>query len=172
MEPILRFDDVRHILEEWPSAGFAGEQVAEAGLGRGGVCPEGEPYVRRDRIYARGLVRDLVILYVPSRSCRRRACTVVTCVIMFGEPLTRPRSCCHCTLAALRGVGTRIECGCPPAAFGRALPQVLSLSPETGSGEVNMATLGQGSLSRDRDSPKPTSRPKSGSGEAEFWEDP
>jgi hypothetical protein len=62
-EPVLRFDDVCHSLKEWPSAGFAGEQVA--GLGRGGVGPEGEPCVRRDGVCARGLVCAPVVLYVP-----------------------------------------------------------------------------------------------------------
>jgi hypothetical protein len=33
-----------------------------------------------------------------------------------------------------------IECGCPPLAFRRA----LSLSPEIGSGEADMAVLGRG----------------------------
>jgi hypothetical protein len=52
------------------------------------------------------------------------------------------------------------------------LPQVLSLSPEMGSGEAGMASQGWGSLGRDEDLPEITPRPKSGSGEAEFWEDP
>jgi hypothetical protein len=65
-EPILRFDDVCRSLKEWPSARFVGEQVAEAGLGRGGVCPEGKLCIGRDRICARGLVCVPVILHVPS----------------------------------------------------------------------------------------------------------
>lgn len=36
-EPVLRFDDTRHSSKEWPFAGFALGQVAEAGLGRGKV---------------------------------------------------------------------------------------------------------------------------------------
>jgi hypothetical protein len=32
IEPILRFEDVRHSLKKCPSVGFAGEQVAGAGL--------------------------------------------------------------------------------------------------------------------------------------------
>jgi hypothetical protein len=70
------------------------------------------------------------------------ACIVVTCIIMVSESLTMSWSCCHYTPAALRGVGTRIECSCPPVAFGSALPQVLTFSPETGSGEANMDVLG------------------------------
>jgi hypothetical protein len=88
-----------------------------------------------------------------------------------GESLTRPRSCCHCTPAALRGVGTRIECGCPLVASG-CLPQVLSLLPEMGLDEADMASQGWGSLGRDGDLPKLTPHLKSGSGEAEFWVDP
>jgi hypothetical protein len=57
-----------------------------------------------------------------------------------GESLTRPQSHRHCTPATLCRVGTRIECGCPLAAFGRALPQVLPLLPETDSGEADMAS--------------------------------
>jgi hypothetical protein len=53
-----------------------------------------------------------------------------------------------------------------------ALPQVLSLSPEIGLGEADMASQGRGSLGRDRDLPELTPHTKSGSGEAEFWEDP
>jgi hypothetical protein len=62
----------------------------------------------------------------------------------------------------------RIECSCLPT----ALRQALSLSPEAGSGEANMAVLGRGSLGRDRDSPELTSCPRQASSEAEFWEDP
>ena len=47
-EPVLRFDDVHHSLKELPSAGFAGEQVAEARLERGGVCFEDEVGLGRD----------------------------------------------------------------------------------------------------------------------------
>jgi hypothetical protein len=83
----------------------------------------------------------------PVRCCQM-ACTRV---IMVGESLTRPWSRCHCTPAALRGVGTFIECGCPLVAFGRSLPQVLFLSLEAGSGEVDMTSLVWGSLGRDRD---------------------
>jgi hypothetical protein len=72
-EPILRFDDVCHSLKEWSSAGFAGEQVAEAGLRRGRVCHEGELSFGRDGVCAQGLVCASVILHVPSGAVRRRA---------------------------------------------------------------------------------------------------
>jgi hypothetical protein len=75
-EPVLRFNDVCHNLFEWPSVGFAGVQVAEVGLGRGGVRPEGELCIGRDRVCARGLVHAPVVLHVPSRAGRRRPCTV------------------------------------------------------------------------------------------------
>jgi hypothetical protein len=75
-EPILRFNDVCHSLIEWPSVGFTGEQVAEAGLGRGGGRLEGELCIGRDRVCARGLVHAPVVLHVPSRAGRRRSCTV------------------------------------------------------------------------------------------------
>jgi hypothetical protein len=39
-------------------------------------------------------------------------------------------------------VGMHIECGCPPATFIRSYPQTLSISPEAGSGEVNIAIPG------------------------------
>jgi hypothetical protein len=55
--------------------------------------------------------------------------------------LTRLRSRRHYTPAALFGVGTRIKCDCTPVAFGLALPQVLPLSPETGSGEAKFLIL-------------------------------
>jgi hypothetical protein len=45
-----------------------GEQVAEAGLGQGGVYLEGELYVGRDGVCARGLARVPVVLHVPSRA--------------------------------------------------------------------------------------------------------
>jgi hypothetical protein len=61
---------------------------------------------------------------------------------MVGESLTRLWFCCHYAPTALRGVGTRIECGCLPVDFGRALPQVLSFSLEMGLGEADMAVLG------------------------------
>lgn len=78
-----------------------------------------------------------------------------------GEYLTGLGSCYHCTPVTLRGVGTRIECGCPPWAFGLA----LSLSPEIDSGEANMAVLGRGG-----DSPKYVTYLRSSSGESEILE--
>jgi hypothetical protein len=62
----------------------------------------------------------------------------------------------------------RIECDCLPTALGQA----LSLSPEAGSSEVNMAVLGRGSLGWDEDSLELTSYLRQASSEAEFWEDP
>jgi hypothetical protein len=55
-----------------------------------------------------------------------------------------------------------------PSGLWEALPQVLSLSPEMGSSEADIASQGWGSLGRDGDLLKFTPRPKSGSGEAEF----
>jgi hypothetical protein len=75
-EPVLRFDDVHHSLKELPSAGFAGEQVAEARLERGGVCLERELCVGRDGVCAQGLVRSPVVLHVLSGAGRRRVCIV------------------------------------------------------------------------------------------------
>lgn len=64
-----------------------GEQVAEARLGLGGVYPDAEFYFGRDGVYARDLARTFVILYVPLEVGRRRAWTVVACVIIVGESL-------------------------------------------------------------------------------------
>jgi hypothetical protein len=51
-EPDLRFNDVRHSLNEWLPAGYVEEQVAKAGLGRGGVCPEDELCIGWDKVRA------------------------------------------------------------------------------------------------------------------------
>jgi hypothetical protein len=64
-------------------------------------------------------------------------------------------------------VGVHVECGCLPT----ALRQALSLLPEAGSSEVDMAVLRQGSLGQDGDSPELTSCPIQALVEAEFWED-
>jgi hypothetical protein len=45
-----------------------------------------------------------------------------------GESLTRLWSCCHCTPAILHRVGTRIECGCLPMAFGRLATSFILLA--------------------------------------------
>jgi hypothetical protein len=58
-------------------------------------------------------------------------CTRIIIVVNLS---TRLRSRRPCTPVALRGVGTRIECGCSPVALGRALSQVLPFLPKTGSG--------------------------------------
>jgi hypothetical protein len=55
-----------------------------------------------------------------------------------GKSFIRLWSYCHCTPVALDRVGMRIECGFPLLAFGCA----LSLSPEIGSGEVEIGSLG------------------------------
>jgi hypothetical protein len=47
---------------------------------------------------------------------------------MVGESLTRLQYCCHYMPAALREVGTCIECGCPPVAFGRLCPELALLA--------------------------------------------
>lgn len=83
-----------------------------------------------------------------------------------GESLTGLRSCYHCTPVTLRGVGTHIECGCPPRAFGLA----LSLSPEIGSGEADMVVLGRGCLGRGGDSPEYVTYLRASSGESEILE--
>jgi hypothetical protein len=72
-EPDSRFSDVHHSLKEWPPTGFTGEQVAEAGLGRDGVCSEGKLYVGRDGVHARGPIRAPVVLHVLSGAVRRHA---------------------------------------------------------------------------------------------------
>jgi hypothetical protein len=46
--------------------GIRGEQVAEAGFGQGEVYPEGELYVGRGGVCARGVARVPVVLHVPS----------------------------------------------------------------------------------------------------------
>jgi hypothetical protein len=89
--------------------GICREWVDETGLGRARVCPKVEFYFRRGGVCARGLACAPVVLYVPSKVGRRRAGTVVACVIIVGESLTGLRSCRSCTPAALRGVGMRIE---------------------------------------------------------------
>jgi hypothetical protein len=122
-EPGSSEAEVYHSLKEWPSVGFTGEKVAEAGLERGGVCPKGKLCVGRDKVCARGLSAPCRI------TCTVRGWQTVcvysgACVTKVCESLTRPRSCCHCTPTALRGVGTRIECGCPPVAFERLCPEL------------------------------------------------
>jgi hypothetical protein len=62
-EPVLIFEDVRTTVEGVVSCGIRGEQVAKAGLGRGGVC-------------ARGLACAPVVLYIPPEVGRRRVGTV------------------------------------------------------------------------------------------------
>jgi hypothetical protein len=83
-----------------------------------------------------------------------------------GESLTGLRSCYRCTAVTLREVGTSIECGYPPRAFGLA----LSLSPKIGSGEANMAVLGRGCLGRGGDSPEYVTYSRPSSGESEILE--
>jgi hypothetical protein len=85
------------------------EQVAKAGLGPGEVYPDAEFYFGRDGVYARDLASTFVVLYVPLGVSRRRAWTMVACVIIVGECLTRPQSCYSCTPTTLRGLGMRIE---------------------------------------------------------------
>jgi hypothetical protein len=83
----------------------------------------------RDRVCSRGLT-CILVLYLPSRVSRRRAAwTVVACVIIVGESMTGPRSCCSYTPAGLHGLGTHIECGCPSADFGWVLPWVCLPCP-------------------------------------------
>jgi hypothetical protein len=142
-ESILRFDDIRH---NWRSAfrgiyggaGSRGQAQARRSLSQGRALSRA-----RQSLHPRAGLRPC-LLHVLLGAGRRHACIVVACVIMVGESLTRERSCCHCAPTALRGVGTPIEWGCLPAAFGRALPHVLSFSPETGSCEEDMVVLGEG----------------------------
>jgi hypothetical protein len=98
-EPVLRFNDVCHSLKEWPPTGFTRDQVAEAGLWRGGFLSQG-----RVLHWARWSLRPRAgpcsfRIRCPVRCCQM-ACTRV---IMVGESLTRPWSRCHCTPATLRG---------------------------------------------------------------------
>jgi hypothetical protein len=72
-------------IEGVASCGIHEKQVAEAELGRGGVCPEAGVDFERDGVCARGPACTLVILYVPSGVGRRRAGIVVACVIIVGE---------------------------------------------------------------------------------------
>jgi hypothetical protein len=43
-KPIPEFEDVCATVERVASCGIRGEQVAEVGLGRGGVCPRAKFY--------------------------------------------------------------------------------------------------------------------------------
>jgi hypothetical protein len=122
-EPVLRFEDVCHS-EGVASCGIREERVAEAGLGRGRVYLEAEFYFGRDRVCARDLACTFVVLYVPSGVGRRCAGTVVACVIIVGESLTRLRSCYSCAPTSLCGLGVRIECCCPR----RSCPGFVSLT--------------------------------------------
>jgi hypothetical protein len=145
----------------------------------GRVGSRGRAWARRSLSRGRDLrqARWRLCLRADPRSCLiicpvRGRQTTCTCIIMVGESLTRLWSRRHYTLANLRRVGTLIQCGCPPVAFGRALPQLLSLSPKMGLGEADMASMGSGSLGRDGDLPELTPCLRSSSGEVVFWEDP
>jgi hypothetical protein len=60
-EPALGFVDTRHTVEGVASCGIRGDQVAEAGLGRGRVCLEVEAGYGRDGACARGSARTFVV---------------------------------------------------------------------------------------------------------------
>jgi hypothetical protein len=53
-KPVQGFEDARGMVERVVSRRIRGEQAAEAGLGRGGVCPEAKLDFGRSRVYARG----------------------------------------------------------------------------------------------------------------------
>lgn len=77
------------------SRGIRVEQVAEVGLGRDGVCSEGESCVEHGKVCARGLVCTPVVLHVQLGVDKRRAITVVARVITNGESLIRLRLVAH-----------------------------------------------------------------------------
>lgn len=79
--------DITSLQLGWPPAGFAWEQVVEVGLGRDGVCSEGESCVEHGKVCARGLVCTPVVLHVQLGVDKRRAITVVARVITNGESL-------------------------------------------------------------------------------------
>jgi hypothetical protein len=132
------------------SCGIRGEQVAEAGLEQDGVCPKAEFYFERGGVCVRGLACTLIVLYVPSKVGRRRAGTVVACVITVGESLMELRSCSSCTPAALCRVDMRIECCCHRRASAESCSRFVSLT--------------RGGLGRDGDrrSKERRTRPKRG----------
>jgi hypothetical protein len=63
-EPVLGFEDVCATVEGVASCGIHEEQVAEVGVGRGGVCPKTRFYFGRSGVCDRGLACTLVVLYV------------------------------------------------------------------------------------------------------------
>jgi hypothetical protein len=53
---------------------------------------------------------------------------VVTCLIIVGESLIGLRSCCSYTPIGLRGLGRRIECGCPRQTSVESCPGFVSVT--------------------------------------------
>jgi hypothetical protein len=131
-------------LKQWPSVGFAGEHVAETGLGWGGVLSRGWVLLQ-----ARQSLRPKASLCSYRIACsigvsRWHTWTVVSRVIIVGESLTRLWSCCSSTPAGLRGLGIHIECGCPPVDFGKVLPLVCLPCPRQAQAWWKPSFLGEG----------------------------
>jgi hypothetical protein len=61
IEPALGFIDVHDIVEGVASCGIRGEQVAEARLGQGGVCPEVEAGFGRGGACTRGPTHTFIV---------------------------------------------------------------------------------------------------------------
>jgi hypothetical protein len=59
-EPALGFATVHNTVEGVASCGIRREQVAEAELGRGGICFEAQTDFRRGVVSSRGLARALL----------------------------------------------------------------------------------------------------------------
>jgi hypothetical protein len=76
---------VRDTVKRLASHGICGEQVAEAMLRPGGVCPKAEVDFRQGRVCVRGPACTLIILCVPTGVGRLRAGIVAACVIVVGE---------------------------------------------------------------------------------------
>jgi hypothetical protein len=151
--------------------------VASCGI-RGGAGSRGRARARRD-LYPASLVSGEVELtpegwsallsyYLSHQGLANGVRVQWSMRNHAGESLTRPQSCCHCTPVALGRVGMRIKCSYPPLVFGHA----LSLSPDMGSGEADMAALWRGSLGRGRDAPEHVTYSEPSSGESKISEDP
>jgi hypothetical protein len=87
-EPALGFVDVCDTVEGVASCGIHGEQVAEARLGRGRVCPEDEVGFVRGGVCTRGPAHTFVV-YASHQGLAgglgNSSCCTKTYVIIFGE---------------------------------------------------------------------------------------
>jgi hypothetical protein len=83
-EPASGFIDARHTVEGVASCGIRGEQVAEARLGRGEVCPEVEAGYGRDEACIRGPACTFVVC-MSHQELAGSVGAVTACVIVVSE---------------------------------------------------------------------------------------